>query len=148
LTTPRRPATRKRSRFARETHLAGSLALVEAEFGVPLDALEYSVVVIRRYHDAGNTANMCPALSVVAILFHRLARHESAATIAGFASNSMAAVAIPAFGTAITHLLDLVGDETYEALARKGETMSTAEMVACAYTQIDEARAELKAVSK
>ena len=34
------------------------------------------------------------------------------------------------------------------ALARKGETMTTAEMVAYAYDQIDQARTELKAVSK
>ena len=33
-------------------------------------------------------------------------------------------------------------------LARKGETMTTAEMVTYAYDQIDQARAELNAVSK
>ena len=37
---------------------------------------------------------------------------------------------------------------TYESLARKGETMTTAEMVTYAYDQIDQARAELNAVSK
>ena len=41
-----------------------------------------------------------------------------------------------------------LGDKTYESLARKGETMTTAQMVTYAYDQIDQARAELDAVSK
>jgi len=42
----------------------------------------------------------------------------------------------------------VLGDQSYEALARKGETLSTAGMVTYAYDQIDQARAELKGVSK
>ena len=127
-----------------ETQLAGSLAIVEAKFGDPLAALEYSAVAIRRYHDAGNNANMRPALSVLAILLHRLARHEPAATIAGFASNSMTAVTLPGFGTAITHLREVLGDKTYESLARAGETMTTSEVATYAYDQIDQARTTLE----
>ena len=37
---------------------------------------------------------------------------------------------------------------TYESLAHKGETMTTAAMVTYAYDQIDQARAELNAASK
>jgi hypothetical protein len=50
--------------------------------------------------------------------------------------------------TAITHLREVLGEQTYESLARKGETMTIAEMVAYAYDQIDQARAERKAVPK
>ena len=46
--------------------------------------------------------------------------------------------------TAITHLREVLGDQTYETLARKGETMTTAEMVTCAYDQIDQTRTELE----
>ena len=46
------------------------------------------------------------------------------------------------------HLRDVLGDQTYESLARKGETMTTAAMATYAYDQIDQARAELNAVSK
>ena len=127
-----------------ETQLAGSLALVEAKFGDLLAALEYSAVAIRRYHDAGNNANMRPALSVLAILLHRLARHEPAATIAGFASNSITAITLPGFGTAITHLREVLGDKTYESLARAGETMTTSEVATYAYAQIDQARTILE----
>jgi hypothetical protein len=52
------------------------------------------------------------------------------------------------FGTAVAHLRDVLGEAIYESLARKGETMTTAEIVAYAYDQIDQARAELNAASK
>jgi hypothetical protein len=43
---------------------------------------------------------------------------------------------------------DVLGDQAYESLARKGEAMTTAEMATYAYDQIDQARAELNTVSK
>ena len=49
---------------------------------------------------------------------------------------------------AITHLRHVLSDQTYESLARKGETMTIAAMVTYAYDQIDQARTELNAVSK
>ncbi len=52
------------------------------------------------------------------------------------------------FGTAIAHLRNMLGEATYESLARKGETMTTAEIVTYAYDQIDHARATLNAVSE
>jgi len=42
----------------------------------------------------------------------------------------------------------VLGEATYESLARKGATMTTTEMVTYAFGQIDQARAELNAVSK
>ena len=57
-------------------------------------------------------------------------------------------MAYPEINTAITHLRDILGDQAYESVARKGETMTTAEIVFYAYDQIDQARAELNAVSK
>ena len=50
--------------------------------------------------------------------------------------------------TAIIHLRKVLGDETYESLARRGANMTTTAMVTYAYDQIDQARAELNAVSK
>jgi hypothetical protein len=68
-----------------------------------------------------------------------------AATIAGFARvNPMTAAGLPELGTAIAHLRDVLGEATYESLARKGESMTTAEMVTYAYDQIDQARTELE----
>jgi hypothetical protein len=52
------------------------------------------------------------------------------------------------FGTAVAHLRNVLGEATYESLAREGGTMTTAAMVTYAFDQIDQARAELSAVSK
>jgi hypothetical protein len=78
----------------------------------------------------------------------RMGRYEPAATIGGFGFNPFAVALQPELGPSIAHLRDVLGNQTYESLARKGETMTTAEMVAYAYDQIEHARAELKAVSK
>jgi hypothetical protein len=94
-------------------------------------------------------AGWCP-LGFLAALFDRLGRYEPAATVAGFAVTSPLA-ALPdmaEFGTAIAHLRDVLGEATYESLARTGAAMTTAAMVAYAYDQIDQARVELNAVSK
>ena len=131
-----------------ESRLATILCRLEAQYGDPLAAFGYLAVAIRNYHDAGNTTTIRSALAVLAAFFDRLGRHEPAATIAGFAVSPMTAAAFPALSTAIAHLREVLGDQTYEALARKGETIATAEMVAYAYDQIDQARAELNAVSK
>ncbi|MDR3661791.1 MAG: hypothetical protein P4L86_15650 [Mycobacterium sp.] len=75
-------------------------------------------------------------------------RYEPAATIAGFALSPIAAAGVPEITTAITHLRDVLGEATYESLARKGEAMTTTAMVTYAYGQIDQTRAELNAISK
>ena len=130
-----------------ETLLVGQLSRLEAEHGDPLAALDHVTLAIRNYHDAGN-ALIRGALAILAAFFDRLERYEPAATIAGFAVSPITAAIEPELSTAITHLRDVLGDQTYESLARKGETMTTAAMVAYAYDQIDQARAELKTVSK
>jgi hypothetical protein len=87
-------------------------------------------------------------LAILAALPDRVGRYEPAATIAGFATvNPMATTALPELGTAITHFHEVLGDQTYESLARKGETMAIAAIATYAYDQIDQARTELNAVS-
>jgi hypothetical protein len=113
-----------------------------------LAALEYSAVAIRNYHDVGNTATMRANLAALAACLDRLGRYEPAATIAGFAFDPLTAVWVPEINTVITHLREVLGDQTYESLARKGETMTAAAMATYAFDQIDQARAELNAVSK
>ena len=131
-----------------ESHLAVTLARLEAEHGDPLAALEYLTVAIRNFHDAGNTTNVRTALAILATFFDRLGRNESAATITGFAFDPLTAAWLLEVNTAIVHLRDVLGDPVYESLARKGETMTTAAMATYAYDQIDQARTELNAVSE
>jgi hypothetical protein len=71
------------------------------------------------------------------------------ASTARLVEGPLAALPVMAeFGTAIAHLRNVLGEATYESLARKGETMTTAAIVAYAYDEIDQARAELNSVSK
>ena len=131
-----------------ETQLALTLGRLGADHGDIASAFDHLTLAIRNTHDAGDTTNLKNPLAAVAALFDRLGRHESAATIAGFALSPLTALAIPELNTAIAHLRDVLGDQTHESLAHKGETMTTAEMVRYAYDQIGQARTELDAVSK
>jgi predicted ATPase/class 3 adenylate cyclase len=131
-----------------ETNVAQNLAYVEAKHGDPLAAFDYLTLAIRHHHDSGSTGIIRGPLAVLAAFLDRLRRYEPAATIAGFAASPLSAAAYPDIKTAFAHLRDVLGDQTYESLARKGETMSTSAMAAYAYDQIDQARAELDAVSQ
>jgi len=127
-----------------ETVLATGLSSWEAKYGDPTTAFDYVSVAIRSYHESGNTTIIGIPLVVLAALFDRLGRLEAAATIAGFAFNPLTAAAVSEISTAIAHLRDVLGDQTYESLARAGKTMTTTEIVTYAYDQIDQARAELE----
>ena len=132
-----------------ETQFSYWLVGLEAEQGDRVAALDYLAVAIRNNHESGNIGMLHSPLAVLAAFLDRLGRYEPAATIAGFATvNPLAATTLPELGTAITHLREVLGNQIYESLARKGETMTTAEMVTYAYDQIDQARTELNAVSE
>jgi len=133
---------------ANETNLAANLARLEAEHGDPVAAFDHLSLAIRNYHNSGNTSTIRVPLAVLAALFDRLGRYEPAATIAGFALSPFSAAAVPEITTAIAHLRSVLGDQTYESPARKGEAMTTSAIATYAYDQIDQARAELNAVSE
>jgi hypothetical protein len=131
-----------------ETHLAANLARLEAERGGTVSVFDHLTLAIRNYHNAGNTTTIRVPLAVLAALFDRLGRYEPAATIAGFALSPFSAAAVDEINTAIAHVRQILGDQTYESLVRKGEGMTTAAALAYAYDQIDQARAALNAVSE
>jgi predicted ATPase len=124
--------------------LAQFLARLEAEHGDTASAFDHLTLAIRNYHNAGDTTTIRVPLAVLVALFDRLGRYEPAATVAGFALSPLSAAAVPEITTVITHLHDVLGEATYESLARKGETMTTAAMATYAYDQIDQARTELE----
>ncbi|MFZ0906062.1 MAG: adenylate/guanylate cyclase domain-containing protein, partial [Mycobacterium sp.] len=130
-----------------ESLLAVSLCRLEAVYGDPLAALDYITLAIRTLHDSGDAASVRGSVSVLAAVFDRLGRYEPAATMAGFAVIPYLEM-LAEFNTLIAHLRDVLGDQTYESLARKGETMTTTAMATYAYDQIDQARTTLNAVSK
>jgi hypothetical protein len=104
-------------------------------------AFDHLTLAIRCFHNAGDDATVIRGpLAILAVLFERLGHLEPAATIAGFALNPLTASQLSAF----THLRDVLGDQAYESLAHKGETMTTTAMVTYAFDQIDQARTELE----
>jgi len=127
-----------------ESQLAGGLARLAASRGDPMDAFDFLTVAIRNHYDSGSFTLMRTSLAVLAAFFDRLGHFEPAATIGGFAANPFTRTTTPEIGTAIAHLRDVLGEETYESLAHKGETMTTAAVVTYAYDQIDQARTELE----
>jgi predicted ATPase len=131
-----------------ESSLAGTLCRLEAKYGDRLAALDYFTVAVGNYYDSGNTTTIRVPLADLAAFLDRLGRYEPAATITGFAFSPLTATWVPRINIAITHLREVLGDRTYESLARKGAAMNTAGMVTYAYDQIDQARTELEAVSK
>ncbi len=131
-----------------ESQLATGLSRLEAQHGDPLAALDHITLAIRNFYDSGNVGLIRSSLATLAVFLDRLGRLEPAATIAGFAFSPFTASLVHQLSTAITHLRAILGDQAYESLARQGETMTTAAMVTYALDQIDQARAELNAVSK
>jgi predicted ATPase/class 3 adenylate cyclase len=130
------------------TFLAMIVARIEGEYGGSLRALHYVAVAIHNYHDSGNPTTMRAPMAILATVLDRMGRYEPAATIAGFAPTPFTVATVPELLTTTAHLRTALGDQDYESLARKGETMTTADIATYAYDQIDQARVELKAVSK
>ena len=52
----------------------------------------------------------------------------------------MTAAVFPELTTAVAELRDTLGEQRYEALARKGKAMTAAAIAAFAYDEIDQAR--------
>ncbi|OBA84162.1 cyclase [Mycobacterium sp. 1164966.3] len=125
------------------THLANLLGRFEARYGEPLVALDYLALAIRNYHDSGNSTIMRVPLAVLASILERLGHAEPAATIAGYAFSPVTESWTPEISALIARLRHVLGDEAYESLARSGASMTAAGIAACAFDQIDQARAEL-----
>jgi hypothetical protein len=130
-----------------ETILAMTLGRAEWETGDLIAALDCARLSIAKYHDAGNIIAIRVPLAWLAALLDSIGHHQSAATIAGFAASPMSEATTEEFGTAIAHARQVLGEQTYDTLAEKGAAMTTATMVAFAFDQIDQARAEMNAVS-
>jgi predicted ATPase/class 3 adenylate cyclase len=124
-----------------ESNIASMLTVLATKQGEPDDALNYSVMSIRYFYDSGNLYLVKNTLAALAALLDRLGHLEAAATISGFADTSFTRSAFPEFATAIAHLRDVLGSDSYESLAREGENMTNAAVVAYSLEQVDRARA-------
>ena len=130
-----------------ETHIAVTLAPLEAQHGSPEAALDYLALVIRNYLETGNIATSRSPLANLAGLLCQLGHYESAATIADFAEDRLTRIAFSHITDTIATLRGVLGDDRYEALARIGSSMTNAAMANYALGQIDLARAQLSSPS-
>ncbi|MDQ1719601.1 MAG: hypothetical protein QOE89_3554 [Pseudonocardiales bacterium] len=119
-----------------------SLSRLAATGSNPMEAFTFLTQSLGNLYDSGSFSMMSGPLAVLAGLFDRLAHPEPAAVIAGFTRGSFASFFYPELATAIAHLRMVLGDDSYESLARTGETMTAAQMVTYAYDQIDQARSK------
>jgi predicted ATPase len=126
-----------------ESASASTMLLVAVAEPSPIECLEILMVLIPRYYDVGNMALLQNPLAILVFLLDRLGHHEQAAIISGFAATAFTRASYPKLNPTIAHLRDILGAQVYESLASKGDTMTTADMVAYAYDQIDQARAGL-----
>ena len=126
-----------------ESVLALSLSSVAVTHASPVEAFDFVALAIRTYYDSGTLVFVSGAIGVLAALLDRFERYEAAATISAFAEVPVARGTYPEIDTTIAHLRDVLGDESYESLARAGMTMSNTAMAKFALEQIDELRAHL-----
>jgi len=126
------------------SHLADGLSRRSASNGDPSsDGFEFIELAIRIHYDAGSFFLLTSPLASLAALLNGLGRYEPAATIAGFVANPLISTTYPEMEAVFTHLRDVLGQHSYEGLARSGARMTNAEIAAYAFEQIDLARAEL-----
>ena len=126
-----------------ESSAALSLALLAFNRAQLLDAFDKLTLAIRTRYDAGSFSLMDSPLAILAAVLDQLGRCEPAATVTGKAVTPMTRRAYPVLNTAISHLREVLGDQSYETLARTGAEMSNAAMAAYALEQIELARADL-----
>jgi hypothetical protein len=128
-----------------EAHFATNLARCAIEHGATGDGLDFVSQAIRIPLDSGSVYFLRVPLAYLGALLYRLGRHESAATILGFAASPLTLAALPEVDAAATHLREALGDERYEACTRTGTSMSIAAIGNYAFEQIELVRADLVA---
>lgn len=126
-----------------ESHIAVTLAPLEAQHGSPESALDCLGLAIRNYLETGNLATSRSPLANLAGVLYQLDHPEAAATIADFADGPLSRMAFSEITETIAGLRELLGDDRYEQLASAGSSMTNTEMANYALEQIDLARAKL-----
>ena len=127
-----------------ETYHTGNLSRLAARHGDPRRRSTIITTSIRNYFDAGKFS-LLPQPTGGAGTLSRPPRTPRARSDDQSASPTtpFARSYFPEIDITITHLREVLGDTTYEALAHAGATMTNAAMANYALEQIDRARAQL-----
>ena len=126
-----------------ESVLAATLASVAASHTGPADAFEYLALAIRTYYDSGSLSFISGPLSMLAVVFDRLGYYEQGATMSGFVFSAISRATYPEIAEAMAHTREVLGDGTYESLARAGAKMSVGAQAGYALEQIERVRTDL-----
>ncbi|WP_326548489.1 adenylate/guanylate cyclase domain-containing protein [Mycolicibacterium sp. ND9-15] len=124
-----------------------ALAMLAVRQARPLDALDNLALATQIRYDAGSFSLIDSPLAVLTVLFDQLQLYEPAARLAGRAATPMSEHAYPELAAAVEHLRSVLGDSTFEELARDGAAMGNAATVQFALEQIALARAKLASSS-
>ncbi len=126
-----------------ETYNMANLSRLAAKHGDSMQMLDFVETLIHNYLDAGNYFLLPQPMAVLARYFDSIAYYEAAATLSGFATTTFATSYFPETGTAINHLRETLGEESYSSLAGHGAAMTSSAMAKYALEQIDLVRANL-----
>ena len=130
------------NRYVETTTYLG-VSRLAVSHGDPIEAIGLLIDATNSYYDSGSSLLVPGPLALIAVLLDRFGRHETAATIMGFAERPATRTTFPETASTIAHLRETLGGETYESLASDGASMTTAAAVAYALNQIERARADL-----
>jgi predicted ATPase len=126
-----------------ESYHAGNLSWLASGRGDPIEALDNATIALTRFYNAGHFSVLASALAVLVSILDHLERYEPAATLSSRASTGFSGATYPEIDAALAHLRAVLGDETFEQFARRGEAMTNSALAAYAMEQIGEARTEL-----
>jgi predicted ATPase/class 3 adenylate cyclase len=145
-----REALRRSLAIAQESgdrQLESSASLILSRLAVagadPVGAIGYLDLAIRHYYESGSFWFMRSPLAILVALLDQQSFPEAAATIAGFATTPVALATFAEFTAAIAQLRSALGDEVFEAFARRGTAMPPAAMAKYAFDQLDRLRVVL-----
>ena len=125
------------------THLVASLSRVMAYHGEPIEALAQLMTAIRHYISAGNVGNLRTILTILVVVLVRYQRLESAAVIGGFAATPFTTVTFPESELTMAYLRDVLGENKFGELTRRGADMAPVAMVGFVEDEIKSLRVEL-----
>jgi predicted ATPase/class 3 adenylate cyclase len=124
-----------------ETYHAHNLSRLAGLHGDTDEALDSARFAVSNYLESGNFSLLAQPTAVLVAYFDRVAHHEAAATLSGFAGGTpFVRDYYPEVYAAITHLRTVLGDR-YDGLAAAGAAMTGVEVANYALAQIEVARA-------
>jgi hypothetical protein len=127
------------NRYVETTTLLG-LSRMAVSHDDPIEAIDLLIDRTGSYHDSGSVLLVPGPLALIAVLLGRFGRYEPAAIIMGVGDRPGPRTTFREIDSAIVHLREVLGDQTYESFAREGAAMTTAAAVTYALEQIKQLR--------